>query len=220
MGSSGPYVADATERALTADERAQLSARVTTARTGRRTALARTGLSTLLVCGLLAILTFAFSHSAWWIILLFWSALVVVFTLWIGMPLRRTMQERESMLSDALQASRARVTRVQSARVVEFEEEEDEGACYAFDYRDQTSVFVVGQQFYEADDFPNSDFSIIDLLGTHGRPLDSRLVKTGTKLVPGRVVPADVKRLVQIPDHLSVVAAPLDRVESALPRAR
>ena len=220
MGSSGPFVADAIERALTADERAQLSARLAVAGAGRRTALARTALSSLLVCGLLAIITIAFSHSAWWIILLFWSALVIVFTLWLGMPMHRMMREHESTLSDALLASRARVWRVQSDRVVEFEEEEDEGACYAFDYRNQTSLFVVGQQFYEDDDFPNSDFSILDLLGTHGRTVDSVLVKAGRKLLPARVVPAEVKRLVQIPDHLTVVGAPLDHVEAALPRAR
>jgi hypothetical protein len=220
MGSSGPYVADAIDRPLTADERAQLSARLTAASAVRRAALGKAAISSLLVCGVLAILTRAASNADWWIILLFWSALGLVFTLWIGVPAHRMMQEHESMLSDALRASRARVWRVQSERVVEFEEEEDEGACYAFDYRDQASVFIVGQQFYEDDDFPNSDFSIIDLLGTHGRPVDSILVKTGRKLVPARVVPADTKRLVQLPDHLTVVGAPLERVEAALPMAR
>ena len=78
-------------------------------------------------------------------ILLFWSALVIVFTLWHGVPVHRLLREHESMLSDALRASRARVWRVQSERVVEFEEGGGEGACYAFDYRDKTSVFIVGQ---------------------------------------------------------------------------
>ena len=220
MGSPGPYVADAIERPLTADERAQLSARLTAAVASRRGALGKAAISSLLVCGLLAMLTSAASDAPLWIILLFWSALGLVFTLWIGVPAQRVMQEHESVLSDALLASRARVTRVQSERVVEFEEEEDEGACFAFDYRDQTSVFIVGQQFYEDDDFPNSDFSIVDLLGTHGRPVDSMLVKAGRKLVPARIVPADIKRLVQVPDHLSVIGAPLDRVEAALPRVR
>jgi len=220
MGSFEAHVADAVERPLTAEERADLSARLTAAGSGRRTALAKTALSSLIVCGVLAMITIASSQSAWWIILLFWSALAIVFTLWLGVPWHRAMREHESMLSDALVASRARVWRVQSERVVEFEEQEDEGACYAFDYREETSVFIVGQQFYEDDDFPNSDFSLVDLLGTHGRAVDSMLVKTGRKLAPARVVPADVKRLVQIPEHLSVVQAPLDRVEAALPRAR
>lgn len=220
MGISGPHVADATERALTTDERAQLSARVTAVRSARRGALARTALASLLVCGILALLTIAVSDAPWSVILLFWSALVIVFVLWISVPQHRVMQEHEAVLSDALLTNRARVTHVQSARVVQFEEAEDEGACYAFDYRDQTSLFIVGQEFYEDDDFPNSDFSIVELLGTHGRPVDSTLVKAGTKLVPGRVVPADAKRLIQVPDHLSVVGAPLDRVEAALPRAR
>jgi hypothetical protein len=130
------------------------------------------------------------------------------------------LQEHVSLVADAMASWRSRVTHVQSARVVQFEEEKDEGACYAFDYRDQTSLFIVGHAFYEDDDFPNSDFSIVELLGTHGRPVVSKLVNTGRKLVPGRVVPADAKRLVQVPDHLSVVGAPLDRVEAALPRAR
>jgi lysylphosphatidylglycerol synthetase-like protein (DUF2156 family) len=201
MGSPGPYVADATERALTADERAQLSARLTMAEAGRHSALAKAAISSLLVCGVLAIFTLAVSSSPRWTILLFWSAVVIVFTLWHGVPVHRMMREHESMLSDALRTSRTREWRVQSERVV-------------------ASVFVVGQQFYEDDDFPNSDFSILDLFGTHGRTVDSVLVKTGRKLLPARVVPAEVKRLVQIPDHLTVVGAPLDRVEAALPRAR
>jgi hypothetical protein len=52
---------------------------------------------------------------------------------------------------------------------VEFEGEEDEGACYAFEYGLDASIFVAGQEFYD-DDFPNSDFSIVEILGASGDP--------------------------------------------------
>jgi hypothetical protein len=182
--------------------------------------LVKTALSSALVCGVLAVLTKAASNAPWLVVVLFWSALVVVFTVWIGLPWHRTMTLQVASLSDALRTGRARETRIQSTRAVEFEEEEDEGACYAFALGARASVFVVGQEFEEDDDFPNSDFAIVDLLGSHGRPVDSILVKNGTKLRPERVIAADVKRLVAIPEHLTIVEAPLDDVENALMAVR
>jgi hypothetical protein len=50
--------------------------------------------------------------------------------------------------------------------------------------------------------------------------VDTIIVKLGTKLPPLRVVSANAKRLVEIPDHLTIVNTPVDSVESALPQAR
>ena len=191
-----------TERPLTTDERAGLADRLTRARGESRTALAKTALSSLLVCGVLAVLTRLASDAPTSVIVPLWSLLAVVFTLWIGLPWHRTMRQQVASLEDALQAGRARVTHVQSQAVVEF------------------FLFIVGQEFYEDVDFPNSDFAIIDVLGTHGRPVDTIIVKSGTKPTPLRVVSANAKRLVEIPDHLTIVNTPVDRVELALPTAR
>jgi hypothetical protein len=80
---------------------------------------------------------------------------------------------------------------VLSERVVEFEEEEDEGACYAFAQDGGAStIFVIGQEFYDDDDFPNSDFAIVEILGGSGRPVDVLVTKRGRKLTPERVVAA------------------------------
>ena len=207
------------ERSLTPDERAGLANRLTRARRESRVALAKTALSSLFVCGVLAVLTRLASDAPTSVIVAFWALLAVVFTLWIGLPWHRTMRQQVASLGDALQAGRARVTHVQSPAVVEFEEEEDEGACYAFAWGTDASLFIVGQEVYEDVDFPNSDFSIIDVLGTHGRPVDTLIVKFGTKLTPLHVVSAKAKRLVEIPDHLTIVNKPVDRVESALPQA-
>ena len=72
-------------------------------------------------------------------------------------------------LENALRTNRARAIRVQSERVVEFEEQEDEGACYAFEHDAASVVFIVDQEFYEDDDFPNSDFSMIEILAVPKR---------------------------------------------------
>ena len=128
------------------------------------------------------------------------------------------MRGQIPILEDALTANRAREIRLVSNRVVEFEEVEDEGACYAFDHDGTSSIFITGQEFYEDDDFPNSDFSMIELLGTNGMAVDVLLLKRGGKLTPERVIPASVKETLKLPQHLEVVPAPLERVESALRR--
>ena len=207
-----------TERPLTAAEREALSSRIERAVAESRAALVKTGAASALVCGALAVLTRLASDAPWWVIGLFWSALGGLLTLWIGMPWRRLMRQQVPVLNDGLQANRAIVTRVQAARVVEFEEEEDEGACYAFELDAHTLIFIVGQEFYEDDDFPNSDFSMVDILGKNGRPIDTRLEKNGVKLKPQRMIPAAIKRQLEIPEHMSVVHAPLDTVEQALSR--
>jgi hypothetical protein len=82
------------------------------------------------------------------------------------------------------------------------------------------SIFIVGQEFYEDDDLPNSDFALIDLLGTHGNAMDTLIDKAGAKLIPERVVSARVKRMMEIPEHLTVIKAPLEQIEDALTHAR
>ena len=91
-------------------------------------------------------------------------------------------------------------------------------ASYAFDDDGTSSVFINGQEFYEDDDFPNSDFSMIELLGTSGMAVDVLLLKRGRTLRAERVIPASVKDALELPQHLEVVPAPLERVESALRR--
>ena len=205
-----------TERELSDQERAELATRVAKARAEARLALARTGAVSGAICGALSLVTMALSDAPAAVILAFWGVLAAVFTLWIGLPWRNLMRGQALILDDARRAGRARAIRIQSARVVEFEEEEDEGACYAFEHGPEASVFIIGQEYYEDEDFPNTDFSIVEILGTSGSPVDAIIVKHGQKLTPERVVPAAVKHGLSLPDHLSVIAAPLDRVEDAL----
>jgi len=206
------------ERPLTDGERLHLAARLASARNEGSRALFTAGGASALVCGLLAAATLFASNAPRTIVLGFWTALWLVFTLWVGLPWRKMMRGQIPILEDGLHTARAREIRLQSPRVIEFEEEEDEGACYAFEHDASSSVFVVGQEFYEDDDFPNTDFSMVEILGASGHPIDVLLKKDGRKLRPERVIAASIKHRLEMPQHLEVVAAPLERVEDALPR--
>lgn len=207
------------ERPLTDEERLHLAARLARARVDSKRALFKTGGASAAVCGLLAAATLLASDAPRTVVLLFWGALGVLFALWVGLPWRTLMRGQIPILEDGLRANRVRVIRLRSSRVVEFEEEEDEGACYAFEHDADSSIFVVGQEFYEDDDFPNTDFSMVEILGASGRPIDILLKKDGRKLPPERVVAASNKHRLEMPQHLQVVSAPLEQVEEALPRA-
>ena len=207
-----------TERPLTDVEREKLSARLANARVQASLALVKMGAASVAVCGVLMVATLLASTAPPSVIVVFWLVLAALFTIWIGMPQRRLMLSQIAPLEGALGTNRARVRRVQSERVVEFEEEEDEGACYGFERDAASVVFIVGQEFYEDDDFPNSDFSMIEILGSSGTPVDIWLEKNGRKLTPERIVPAKVKWTLELPEHLAVVDVPLDRVEELLRR--
>lgn len=208
-----------TERSLTATERRHLESRLTDAQRGHARAFVKAGGASGVVCGALAVATLLASDAPWPVIVGFWTVLWLLFTLWIGLPGRRLMRGQVAMFEEALRTGRAREIRVEASRVVEFEEEEDEGACYAFEHQPGGSLFIVGQEFYEDDDFPNSDFSMIEILGERGQAIDVALVKRGSKLVPMRIVPAATKRRLTIPNHLAVVAGSVDAIETVLPSA-
>ncbi len=210
---------DSIERPLTDSERQHLTTRLQAARTESRNALLKTGAASTAVCGVLMLLTLWLSDAPAVVIAGFWAGIGLLLSLWIGLPWRRLMRGQIPILEDGLRTNRARELRLQSDRVVEFEEEEDEGACYAFD-RDGSTIFVVGQEFYEDDDFPNGDFSIVEILGVSGRPVDTLVAKRGRKLAPERVIPAHVKNQLELPEHLEVIDAPLERIESALRQRR
>jgi hypothetical protein len=206
-----------TERPLSDEEHSQLAARLANALSESRRALVKMGGASAAVCGVLAILTLLASDAPRALIVAFWVVLWVVFTLWIGLPWRRLMRSQARTLQEAIHTNRARDIRVQATRVVEFEEEEDEGACYAFDHDGNAAVFIVGQDFYESDQFPNTDFSMVEILGERGQPVDALIMTRGQKLQPERVVPATVKSRLELPAHLTIVSGTLDRIEASLP---
>ena len=205
------------ERPLSDEERSQLKARLANASRESSVAFVKTGVASAAVCGVLAIATLVASTAPRAFVIAFWALLWLVFALWIGLPWRRLMRGQTRALGEAIRTNRAREIRMQTTRVVEFEEEEDEGACYAFDHDGHAAVFVVGQEFYEDDDFPNTDFSMVEILGERGQAIDVLLVKRGRKLPPERVVSAAIKNRLELPEHLTIVPGALERIEASLP---
>ena len=204
------------ERRLTDDEKRELGTRLDRLQSMIRVGLPKAAAASVIVCGALAVLTLLVSDAPRALIVGFWLALAVLFTLWVGLPARAGPRRQHAVLSAALQHDRAQVFRVQSNRVVEFEEIEDEGACYAFDVGEGRALFVQGQEFYADDEFPNSDFSLVTVLGPGNMVTDEIFTKSGAKLEPERRIARDVKDRLTIPDHLEVIDADLATIESSL----
>lgn len=139
--------------------------------------------------------------------------MVVVFgliTLWSGISVSKDFRRRVGKLEQTLARNRAVVTRIVSDRMIEFEEVEDEGACYAFQVTEDRIAFVVGQDYYPSAKFPNSDFDLI------GIGPEEVVEKRGQKLVPLRQIKANIKKDLQIPDHLAVIEGKLENLEELL----
>jgi hypothetical protein len=100
--------------------------------------------------------------------------------------------------------------------MVEFEEEEDEGACYAFQLNNPWIVFVSGQDFYPSARFPNTDFSLVSIYGEHEVLVESFVEKHGNKLKPVRMISSEQKSKMKIPSHLQTIQGDLSHIEHLL----
>ena len=107
------------ERPLSVDEQLHLRARLANARGESGRAVLKAGGASAVVCGVLAAATLLVSDAPRWVVLLFWTLLWLLFTLWIGLPWRKLMRGQIPILEDGLRTSRVRVIRLQSSRVVE-----------------------------------------------------------------------------------------------------
>lgn len=193
---------------------AELAVRGERARRGTWIALA----GVMLVLWILTLL--ASDVPAVWITL-FWLATGAALALWLGRDLRKETAHLPAVtasIESALARGEAASYNIIARGYAEFEEAEDEGACWAFDLGDGRIVFVSGQEYYREAGFPSHDFSLVQPLDESGRPAHEWIEKRGDAAPPARVIPADVKwKLADaIPGHLDVVRAELERLEEAL----
>jgi len=153
---------------------------------------------------------------AWYYCSLIGAAIAFPISLWSYLSLRRKFIADVQLLESALCRNEARVTRIQSDAMVEFEEEEDEGACYAFQLENRQIVFLSGQEFYPSAKFPNSDFSLVSIYGDRGILAESFIEKNGDKLEALRTISARQKSRMKIPDNMETVEGNLDQIEQIL----
>jgi hypothetical protein len=177
--------------------------------------------ATALVIGALWLLTLAVTDDPWLLVTVVWLITGIVVYLWVRRDLRREVAHLPTLrasLGSALERNEARVLDVQARAYAEFEEVEDEGACFAFQLDDDRLLFLSGQEFYPTTRFPSLDFSIVYPLDEHGGAVEMWIEKRGDAARPKRVVPASVKwELAEaIPDSMAVVEGTVDRLEEVL----
>jgi len=117
---------------------------------------------------------------------------------------------------NALSRNEAREIRIRSDEMVELEEEEDEGVCYAFQLEGNRIFFVVGQEYYPSVQFPNTDFSLVQIYNEKEVVLEEFIEKHGKKLKPKRKISAKNKAKLRVPGNLEVIEGTLDDLEKLL----
>ena len=212
-------VLDPSRRPLTEPERRLIRAKIRslTAR-GRR---ART-VAVPIAGGVVLVLwvwTILATDAPWFIVTAFWLIVGGALALWVRRGMRTDERRLAGMARDlesALRRNAADVYDVRARSFAEFEEIEDEGACYAFELDDDRLVFITGQQFYESARFPSLDFSLVYVLDEAGQAVDMLIDKRGAKATAVRRIPAAVKQRLDLPDHLEARVGRIADLEGSL----
>jgi hypothetical protein len=205
-----------TNRRLRPAERRHLGARAKSIRrTGKRGLSATLAIGTAVIA-LLWGLTVLASDAPLAVISWFWlgvGILIVVLTRRSQRSDERQGADIAAALESALRRDLAEVYDIRARGFVEFDEIEDEGACYAFAVAENRLLFLQGQEFYPAARFPSLDFSLVFPLAENGDRVDMMFDKRGPTARPDRVIPARVKIRLALPDDLMVVTGTLSDIE-------
>jgi hypothetical protein len=209
----------ASRRSLTETERRVIRAKIRSlSARGRRASTISFPIAGALIL-VLWIWTILASDAPWLVVTIFWIVVGGFITLWVRRDMRAHGGQLEGMaqrLEAALKRNEADVYDIRAKAFVEFEEIEDEGACYAFDIGDNQLVFVTGQEFYESARFPSLDFSLVYVLDETGQSVDMLIDKRRPKTGPVRTIPAAIKQRLVVPEHLEVRVGRIDNVERSL----
>lgn len=207
---------DSVTRPLSNTERRLLTADLHRSERRQRSLPKRTLSANVLVFGSLWALTMIATKEYRLFATALWLGLTVVVNLWAYFPEKSKLRAAVHRFEDALRRNEVQEIRIQSDSLVELEEIEDEGACFAFQLNDHRIVFVSGQDYYPSARFPSNDFSVIRVFDSRGSLVQELIEKRGSKLKPKRSIPAKVKSKVDIPEHLEVLDGDLDELESLL----
>ena len=209
--NSLPTLLESHRRPLTDQERRTLRAKIRSLQ--QRGVRSRTGWIPIaaVVILVLWLLTILASDAPWMVVTAFWLVTGAVIALWVGRDMSKHGSQFGDMaarLQSALVANAADVYDVRARAFIEFEEEEDEGACYGFEIDGPRLVFVSGQEFYPGARFPSLDFSLVYVVDEAGRTVDMLIDKRGARARPARTIPA--REHAERPEHLEVRAGTID----------
>ena len=205
-------------RPLTAAEQRLLDAKIRDleSRLGRGPKALMPG---VVIVVILWVLTLVVSEASWLTVTSFWIVVGAGILLWVRHDLKKDLGNLRDVLAghvSARQRNEAEVFQIKATCFADFEEVEDEGACYAFEIDGGRLVFVVGQQFYPEAKFPSHDFSLVHILNERGEPVDGIIEKRGPQVPAARTIPAVTKLKLEIPEHLEVLDGKLSQIEDLL----
>ncbi len=170
----------------------------------------------LAIFGVLWAWTMIATHDPWYIVAAIWFGIGSVIFLWVYYSKKPKEKAGVEIYAEALRRNKALETRIQSDEMVELEEDEDEGACYAFQLSGKQILFVSGQDFCPSARFPNSDFSLVHIYGENEVLVETFIEKHGKKLRPKRKISAELRSKMKVPNHLQVIEGKLDDLEELL----
>lgn len=165
------------------------------------------------------ILTLALADAPWHVVSVFWILVGAAILIWVRRDQKKVLATLGYVLEaceSAYRTNQAEVYEIRSTGFAEFEEVEDEGACYAFELSGPRMAFVNGQQFYPQAKFPSHDFSLVHILDEQGHPVDEVIEKRGSRTEAARTIPAATKLELDIPEHLEVLDGQLGQLEEVL----
>ncbi len=205
-----------TERELSLKELRLLRQKISLRRGQEVACLKRSFVAGLVISAIISGLVLLSSKASGIIVMLFFFALWLTLSLWIGLSEMSKLSKIVRELEGAVVMNRACATRITSEQMVEFDEVEDEGACYAFQVAKNKIAFVCGQDFYSSPTFPNTDFEIVEIPDSQGQPLEGWIEKKGQRLTPLKNISSNVKKTLNVPRHLHVIDGELDKLETLL----
>jgi hypothetical protein len=156
------------------------------------------------------------AKDSWKIVTIFWLCLGIGISLWNIITERHKVLKRIGAYEDAMNKDEADVLHIRSNAMIEFDEIEDEGACYAYQVDDESIIFIAGQDFYSSARFPNNNFEIIYIYDSARNPIEMLIEKHGDKLEPVRKVSSQVKKKLRLPNHLETIKGKLADIEQIL----
>jgi hypothetical protein len=172
--------------------------------------------ASVIIFGLLWASTVIAMKGNWLLATALWLVLGVAISALVYFSEKPQYRAAVRRCEDALRRNEAHEVSIQSEALVELEEIEDEGACYAFQLRDHRIVFVSGQDYHPSARFPNFDFSVIRIFDQKNLLVQEFIEKRGTKLSPKRKISAETKSKLKVPEHLQFIEGDLDELENLL----
>jgi len=121
-----------------------------------------------------------------------WGLLVIASIIFMyGIVAKKNIKKEKEMIDEinyAIEKNIVEASRYQPAAVVKLEEIEDEGSAYIFQLDEGKMLVLQGQEFYEDERFPNTDFELATVYGKNNKPIMFNKFVFGKKLEPIKII--------------------------------